>query len=90
MKKNFKNSVELGFYDYLLCQKYAERTAWHYITRCRKVESLNVLIRKNIDPYIAEFESGSCKSINEKCHGAYSCALKRFKEYQVSKGIIVL
>lgn len=90
MKRNFKNNVELGFYDYLVSSGYKESTAYHYITRCRKVKPLDVLVIENLDNYIDDYENGTKRDINVSSHAAYSNALKRLREYQSYKGIVVI
>lgn len=88
MKKTFRNSAELGFYDYMMSQReYKESTVMHYILRLRQIEQLSVLLYKNLTPYIAAFESGADRMKNTTSHGAYSSALKRLAEYQAYKGI---
>ena len=87
--RNFKNQAERAFYDYMGSHtKRKESTIWSYILRLRGVKSLDVLITENIDSHIANYESGSMKSKNDKCHSAYSCALKHFKEYMQHEGLV--
>ena len=84
------NCTESGFYDYMLSHKhYRESTVLDYIKRIRKIESMDTLVCKDLEPYIADFETGTHKNMNATCHNAYSCALKRLKEYQTYKGIVV-
>ena len=83
IKRNFKNTVEASFYDYLGSQGYKESTAYHYVTRCRRVKPLDVLVNENLDVYIADYESGANCDINKASHAAYSNALKHLKNYQI-------
>ena len=88
--RTFLNCTEASFYDYTLSHKsYKESTVWDYIKRIRKIESMDTLVCKNLDPYINEFVNGTYHNMNATCHNAYSCALKRLKEYQSHKGIFV-
>lgn len=87
--KKFNNRTEMGFYDYMGSHtSRKESTIWSYILRLRRVKSLDVLITEDIDSHIADYESGSMKTENERSHSAYSCALKHFKGYMIYKGII--
>ena len=91
MKSKFENRTEAGFYDYMMSRRdYKESTVWDYIKRIRKIESMDTLINKNLDPFIKDYEDGTHESMNSTCHNAYSCALKRLKEYQEYRGIIVI
>ena len=91
MKSKFENQTEAGFYDYMLSQRrYKESTVWDYIKRIRKIESMDTLINKSLDPFINDFEDGAHETMNSTCHNAYSCALKRLQEYQRYRGIIVI
>ena len=88
--RTFLNCTEAGFYDYMLSHRpYKESTVWDYIKRIRKIESMDTLICKDLVPYIVDFETGAHQNMNATCHNAYSCALKRLKEYQTYKGIVV-
>lgn len=87
--RNFQNQTELSFYDYMSSHtSRKETTIWSYILRLRSVNSLDILIKENIDAHIAVYETGNMRLKNKKCHSAYSCALKYFKEYMKYKGII--
>lgn len=89
--KKVLDSTEASFYDYMLSQRhYKESTIWDYIRRIRKIESMDTLVCKDLAPYIATLETGAHYNMNATCHHAYSCALKRLKEYQDYKGIIVI
>lgn len=91
MKRTFENRTEAGFYDYFLSSnKYKESAVWAYILRIRKIESMNTLVNKDLDPYIADYEHGMHKDLNSQNHNAYSCALKRLQEYQRTHGIVVV
>ena len=91
MKREFQNRTEAGFYDYYLSRgKHKESTVWQYISKLRKIDSANTLITKNLDPYIADYETGANQVVNATCHNAYSCALKRLQDYQLSRGIVVI
>ena len=91
MIRKFDNNTERAFYDYTLSTgKYKESTVWHYILRLRKIESMDTLVLNNLDPIIADYETGSQIEMNRSCHNAYSCALKRLQEYQEAKGIVVI
>ena len=91
MVRKFNNDTEGAFYDYTLSRmKYRESTVWHYILRLRKIESMDTLVYKNLDPFIADYTSGAHEVVNLKCHNAYSSALKRFQEFQEAKGIAVI
>lgn len=91
MRTKFINHTEAGFYDYMMSHRnYKESTVMDYIRRIRKIESMDILINKNIDPYIKDFEKGSNETMNSTCHNAYSCALKRLQEYQDYRGIIAI
>jgi hypothetical protein len=88
MKNRFANSNEAGFYDYLTSQrKYRESTVWDYIWRIRKIESMDTLVHKKLTHYIDDYETGVHQEINATCHNAYTCALKRLREYQDYLGI---
>ena len=89
--KKFLNCTEGGFYDYMLSHRpYRESTILDYIRRIRKIESMDTLVHKDLDPFIDDYENGAHRSINAASHNAYSCALKRLKEYQTYKGIVVI
>ena len=91
MKIKFINSTEAGFYDYMMSHRtYKESTVWDYINRIRKIEPMDTLINKNLAPFIEEYERGVHEDKNSTCHNAYSCALKRLREYQEYKGILVI
>lgn len=91
MKSKFVNRTEAGFYDYMMSHRtYKESTVWDYIKRIRKIESMDTLMSKNLDPIIEEYECGAYENMNSTCHNAYSCALKRLREYQEYKGINVI
>ena len=91
MKRKFNNQTEAGFYDYMLSHRhYKESAVLHYIQRIRKIEPMDTLINKRLDPIIKDYENGAYQNMNATCHNAYSCALKRLKEYQEYKGIVVI
>ncbi len=91
MKKIFENQTEAGFYDYMMCHRgYRESTVLDYIRRIRKIESMDTLVSKNLDHYIADYMTGAKQNMNATCHNAYSCALKRLQEYQEYKSILVI
>lgn len=87
--RNFRNQTERAFYDYMGSHTgRKESTIWSYILRLRSVNSLDILIKENIDTHIAIYETGNMKLKNKNCHSAYSSALKHFKAYMKYKGII--
>ena len=91
MKRNFDNHTEAGFYDYMMSHRdYKESTVWDYIKRLRKIESMDTLFSKNLDPYITDYEAGNHSDMNAICHNAFSCALKRLQEYQEYRGIVII
>lgn len=91
MKSKFVNRTEAGFYDYMMSHRhYKESTVLDYIKRIRKIESMDTLINKNLDPFIKDFETGTHENMNSTCHNAYSCALKHLQEYQEYRGIVVV
>jgi len=90
MTREFNNTAESGFYDYLLTRGYQESTAWHYIQRIRIVAPLDQILGADIDRYIAEYETGAHAECNVKSHKAYSNALKRLREYMVHKGLLIV
>ena len=77
----FKNDVEGRFFDFMLSKGYARSTAAAYIRCLRRIKSMDVLMGENLDDYINDYEKGSNENLNKRSHNAYSCALKRFKEY---------
>ena len=88
--RKFLNSTEAGFYDYMLSHKhYKDSTVLDYIRRIRKIESMDTLVYKDLTLYIDDFETGTHRNMNAASHNAYSCALKRLKEYQTYKDIVV-
>lgn len=81
MVMKFKNNIEADFFDYLLSKGYAQRAATSYVRCLRRIKSVDVLIKENLADYITDYEKGANENLNKKAHNAYSCALKRFKEY---------
>ena len=94
MKRVFLNNTEAGFYDYTMAHgNYKESTVWHYIQRMRQIESMDTLVKKDLDVVIADYITGAHKEMNKTCHNAYSCALKRLQTYQgamIARGTVVI
>ena len=83
MKIKFENSTEASFYDYLVGNRgYKQSTAMDYVRRIRRIESMDTLVKKNLDNVIDDYENGAHKMVNHSAHNAYSCALKRLREFQ--------
>lgn len=79
--KNF-TAVESAFYDYLRGRGYTHRTAYDYVGRLRKIESADVLISKDLTPYIEDYTAGAHQDFDKINHHTYSNALKRLQEMQ--------
>ena len=88
--RQFQNQAEASFYDYMCSRRqHKKSTIWQYILRCRTIMSMDLLQNENLDPLISAYETGRYKDINATSHKAFSCALKRLREYQIHKGIVV-
>lgn len=84
----FVNNTERGFFEFLMSRGYAASSARDYIRRMRRIRPLDELIRENLDVRIADYETGSHEDMNNRVHHAYSCALKRLREYAERIGLI--
>lgn len=80
----FANQTEHAFYDYMTAN-LKDSSAGHYIMRLRTIKPLDILVQKDLDPYIAACEAGSYKKVDGTSHGAYSAALKHFRHFQESR-----
>lgn len=79
--KNF-TTTEAAFYDYLLSRGYAKSTSLDYVRRIRKIGAIDTMVNQNLDPYIADYTTGSHEDFNHQNHNTYSNALKRLQEMQ--------
>ena len=79
--KNF-TATESAFYDYLRGRQYTHRTAYDYIGRLRKIESVDTLISKDLSSYIEDYTIGAHQEFDITNHHTYSNALKRLQEMQ--------
>jgi hypothetical protein len=87
--RKFKDQTERAVYDYMCCHTTTEEASvWSYILRLRSIKPLDELICEDIDAHINAYVTGSMKAKNEKCHSAYSCALKHLKKYMQYKGLV--
>ena len=84
-KKKGITPVERSFLRYLQSTGYPDSTASCYVRRLRSIKALDQLMGENLDPYIAAYETGSRKHINALSHNTYSCALKRFRQFQIAR-----
>lgn len=90
MKTKDATPVERSFLRYLQSTGYPDSTALCYVRRLRSIKAPEQLMGEDLDPYIATYETGRCKHINVLSHRTYSCALKKFRQFQTVRNSMEL